>query len=165
MLFDGIYEPAEELDRADPAAFTLCQVVLAGFREMDFWLGSWTAVAAPGTQAGTAEVRADLNGCLLQQDFVGKNGYRSRSFLFWDFAEDRRFRTLADNTGGYLQLSGNLDGERMVLTGTDQGPDGASFQVRNTLAPEGSGVLETWQVSRDGGATWKEAMNLRYVPR
>lgn len=161
-LFSGIYRPTFPLDRATPAFFPICQFVLPGFRELDFWIGSWT-VAAAAHSVGTSHVAADLNGCLLQEDFQGRNGYRSRSFLFWDFAENRWFRTMADNTGGWVQLSGGLDNGRMVLVGTDEGPDRRTFQVRNTLDPTSTGVTETWEISQDDGATWKLATELVYT--
>lgn len=160
ILFDGLYRPATALDRATPAFFPFCQAVLPGFRELDFWLGTWAVTAESGPEIGSARVRSDLNGCLLQHDFEGSNGYRSRSFLFWDFAEDRWFRTMADNTGAYVQLSGGLQGTAMVLTGIDEGPDGRDLHVRNTLTPTGDGVTETWEISRDGGATWNVAVRL-----
>lgn len=165
VLFDGLYLPDPDPDRATPAYFRLCREVLPGFRELDFWLGSWTVRATPGDETGRSEVAARLNGCLLRHDFRGRNGYRSRSFLFWDFAEGRWFRTLADNTGTFVQLSGELSGQAMVLTGVDQTQDGGEVRVRNTLRRDGDDVLETWEVSRDDGAGWRTALTLRYEGR
>jgi hypothetical protein len=162
VLFEGLYRPVDDPDRAEPAFFPLCQDVLPSFRELDFWIGSWTVAGTPGGGTAAAEVHADLNGCLLQQDLRGRNGYHSRSFLFWDFAENRWFRTLADNTGAWVQLTGSLVDGAMVLTGTDQGPDGRELQVRNTIDPGDGDVMETWEVSDDGGATWVRALHLAY---
>lgn len=162
VLFDGLYRPSDALDRAQPSFFPFCQLVLPGFRELDFWIGAWRVGVVRGPHLGESRVISDLNGCLLQEDFEGRNGYRSRSFLFWDFAEDRWFRTFTDTAGKFLRLSGEWDGARMILTGTDQAPDGAEVQVRNIIEPAATGVRHTWEISTDGGATWQTSLEMVY---
>jgi hypothetical protein len=144
--FDGTYVPAEELTRATPTAFPFCRSLLPEFRQLDFWLGSWTVSTEAGTALGTSEVTSDLNGCLIQEDFETPKAYRSRSYLYFDFVAERWFRTFADNTGGHFELSGVVEDGAMVLTGEATGPGGQVREVRVTVEPDGSGgVRQTWE--------------------
>jgi hypothetical protein len=143
--FDGTYIPQQELDRATPTASPFCQTLFAEFRQLDFWLGGWTVSAEQGGELGTSEVRSDLNGCLTQEDFETPKGYRSRSYLYFDFVVERWFRTFADNTGMHIELSGNLEGDAMVMTGEEVGPGGQVRRVRVTITPDGARVRQIWE--------------------
>jgi hypothetical protein len=144
--FDGTYIPQQELTRATPNPFPFCQTLFAEFRQLDFWLGSWTVAAEPGPELGRSEVRSDLNGCLIQEDFETRKGYRSRSYLYFDFVAEQWFRTFADNTGTHFELSGNLEGDAIVMTGEGTGPGGQLRPVRVRIEPDGAGgVRQTWE--------------------
>jgi hypothetical protein len=163
--FDGTYIPAASLDRADPVVFRICELN-APFRELDFWLGSWTVSSAPGPELGLSEVTADLNGCLIEENFATPKGYKNRSFTYFDFDQDSWFRTFADENGEHVELSGGFEDGALVLTGTDVGRDGRDVDLRVTIAPQSDGaVLQTWEVSHDGGASWKTDLTLDYQPR
>ena len=143
--FDGTYIPRSVLDRATPAVFQFCRTLLPEFRQLDFWLGNWR-VAAHGSELGRSEVRSDLNDCLIQEDFETTKGYRSRSYLYFDFVVERWFRTFADNQGTVIELSGGLEGDAMIMTGEEVGPGGQIRRVRVTIAPEGTGgVRQIWE--------------------
>ena len=162
VTFDGLYVAADDLVRATPAPFQICNNN-AFFRTADFWLGDWSVSAMSGPHVGSSTVATDLNNCLIQEDFEGRNGYRSRSFLYFDFAAFMWYRTYADNLGNVVELSGSVDGSgRLVMTGEDERPDGNTFLVRVTLDPEAGGVLQTWETSTDGGDTWKPTLSLLY---
>ncbi len=162
VTFDGRYVPAPSLDRAEPAFFPFCRDVLPGARQLDFWLGTWRVEAADGPPLGSSRVTSDLNHCLIEENFEGENGFRSRSFLFYDFVVDRWFRSYADNAGEHAELSGGLEDGRMVLTGDEVAPGGRRVRLRLTLESEGGGVRQTIELSRDGGETWRETLRLVY---
>jgi hypothetical protein len=162
--FDGTYLPAEQLTRGSPIAYRFCTGAITQFQELNFWVGQWT-VSADQTDLGTSEVRKDLNGCLIQEDFSTPKGYRSRSFSYFDFVVEKWFRTFADNTGQHFELSGNVENGAMVMTGTATGPGGQPRAIRVTLAPDGSGgVRETWERAGEGGAGWEQELVLGYQP-
>lgn len=162
VTFDGLYVAADDLDRAAPTPFQICNNN-AFFRTADFWLGDWSVAAQSGPHVGTSTVATDLNNCLIQEDFEGRNGYRSRSFLYFDFPEFVWYRTVADNLGNVVELSGSVDASgRLVMTGEDELPNGMTFLVRVTLDPQAGGVVQTWETSSDGGDTWKPSLSLVY---
>lgn len=161
--FDGTYVPAAMLDRATPTPFPICELN-PPFRQLDFWLGSWTVSASSGPELGASEVTRDLNGCLIEENFATPKGYRNRSFMFFDFDDNAWFRTFADENGEYVMLSGNFDGDALVLTGADIAPDGRELELRVTIAPSSNGVLQTWEISHDGGTSWRTDLTLDYLP-
>ena len=161
--FDGTYIPRRELDRATPTAFVFCQTLFAEFRQLDFWLGGWTVSAESGGELGTSRVRSDLNDCLIQEDFETPKGYRSRSYLYFDFVVERWFRTFADNTGMHLELSGNLEGDAMVMTGEEVGSQGQVRPVQVTITPDGPRVRQTWE-DLAPEARSRKAFTLVYAP-
>lgn len=163
--FDGTYIPANSLDRADPVAFRVCELN-APFRELDFWLGSWAVTSAPGPELGVSEVTADLNGCLIEENFETPKGYRNRSFMYFDFDQDTWFRTFADKNGEHVELSGGFENGSLVLSGTDVARNGREVGLRVTIAPQSDGtVLQMWELSHDGGVSWKTDLTLEYQAR
>lgn len=161
--FDGTYVPATDPTRATPWDFNLCRSNLE-FRQIDFWLGTWRVAAEPGPRLGTSRVTTSLNDCLVQEDFESPKGYKSRSFLYYDFVVDKWFRSFADNTGGHRELSGNLSGGAMVMTGEETDGHKKSRLVRVTIAPDGTGgVRQRWESSKNGGASWKDELTLAYT--
>jgi hypothetical protein len=162
--FDGLYLPADELDRATPAENPFCQSSIPGARQLDFWLGEWTVADRRGVRLGRSEVASSLNGCLVREDFASETGFESRSYLFYDFTVDRWFRTYADNAGEHFELSGGLEEGRMVLTGDEVVRKGRTVLIRVVIEPAGDRVRQTVEVSKDQGVKWKEDLDLSYSP-
>ncbi len=62
-------------------------------------------------------------------------------------------------------LSGGFEGDALVLAGTDIAPDGREVELRVTIAPTPDGaVQQIWELSHDGGASWKTDLTLDYRP-
>jgi hypothetical protein len=81
--------------------------------------------------------------------------------LYYDFVVEKWFRTFADNTGTHRELSGNLSGDAMVLTGDETGSEGQTRKLRVTIAPDGAGgVQQRWE--RSDGAAWRDELVLSY---
>jgi len=55
-----------------------------------------------------------------------------------------------------------VEGDRMVLTGTDHGPDGRPVLLRGVRKAAAGGVRETADTSGDGGKTWKPWFDLLF---
>jgi hypothetical protein len=162
--FNGLYVPEPNPVRATPSGFGFCKGPIAEFLQADFWIGSWKVAAELGPDLGTSEVRKDLEDCLIVEDFETSKGFKNRSFLYFDFVVEKWFRSYADNGGEHVELSGVLEGGALVLRGEEVGSDGHEVELRVTLAPAGTGeVRQTFELSKDGGATWKEDVSLVYT--
>jgi hypothetical protein len=160
--FDGLYLAADELDRATPGVNPFCQSSLPGARHLDFWLGEWKVSERRGPRLGRSEVTSNLNDCLIEENFSSRTGFKSRSYLFYDFTVDRWFRTYADNAGEHFELSGGLEDGQMVLTGDEVDWKGRTIRIRVVIEPAGERVEQSIEVSQDGGATWREDLALSY---
>jgi hypothetical protein len=162
--FNGLYVPEPNLVRATPSGFGLCKGPIQEFLQADFWVGSWQVAGEPGPELGTSEVRKDLEDCLIEENFETAKGFKSRSFLYFDFVVEKWFRSYADNAGEHVELSGVLEGEALVLRGEQVAPSGRKVDLRVTLGPSGAGrVRQTFEVSHDGGVSWKEDLTLAYT--
>ena len=143
------------------------------FRQFDFAVGSWTitngeanGVSASHGGAIGSEVTRELAGGLIEERIETAGGYRGWSFAGWNQSEDAWFRTYADNLGGRVFLSGGLDGQRMVMTGTRSLADGTQQRVRVSWTPESADrVVEAWELSPDDGATWVPAQEVVRIRR
>jgi hypothetical protein len=162
--FNGLYVPEPNLVRATPSGFGFCQGQIPEFLQADFWVGNWQVTAENGPQLGASEVKKDLEDCLIEENFETAKGFKSRSFLYFDFVVEKWFRSYADNTGQHVELSGVLEGDALVLRGEEVGPGGKQLDLRVILAPASAGgVRQTFEVSKDGGASWKEDLSLVYT--
>jgi hypothetical protein len=143
------------------------------FRQFDFLVGDWVltngrALGLDMSEGGavSATVTRELGDCLIEEHVTGPGGYKGWSFNAWNQSEDVWYRTYVNNLGERVFLRGNLDGARMVLTGTRSLADGRSTGVRVTWAPDGANrVIETWAVSHDGGATYDFDRELTRIRR
>lgn len=129
-------------------------------RGADFWLGDWTVRRANGLALGTAHVTTDLSGCLTVEEFATGKGYGAISYTYYDIVEQRMYRTYIDSEGERMELSGGFVNGALVLTTAEPGP-ASSYEVRMTLEPVSADVVrQTFEVSNDGGASWRSDLEL-----
>lgn len=124
-------------------------------RQFDFWIGAWTVTDSAGQVLGTNEITRIAGGCGLREHWRGARGGEGMSLNVWQPALGG-WTQFWVGTGVVLQLTGGLDANgRMVMEGERRGPGGAA---RDRLTwepmPEGA-VRQIWEVSQDGGATWR----------
>lgn len=132
-------------------------------RQLDFFHGEWTVSAEHGPALGTASITSDLSGCLTEENYATDKGYAATSFFYWDPVARSWWRTYVDSEGERVELRGEVAGGRLVLTGTEPGPEGRSVQVRMTLEPVSAGVVrQEWAVSDDGEA-WETDLVLIFT--
>ena len=126
-------------------------------RQFDFWAGHWNVTDnVTGKPAGTNDVTREYGGCVLQEHWKGAGGDDGSSFNHYDAARKVWHQTWVDNGGGILYLDGGLKNGSMVLAGKRRGRNGTWVTDRITYTPRPDGsVRQWWQVTRDGGATWK----------
>lgn len=132
-------------------------------RQFDFWIGDWRVELPDGSLAGTNRITPTLDGCGLEEQWVGARGMTGRSFNYFDPADRQWHQTWIDSRGGALQLSGRFEAGVMQLTGATLRGDGTLVTNRITWTPEGpDAVRQLWETSSDQGATWSVAFDGRY---
>jgi hypothetical protein len=138
-------------------------------RQFDFWVGDWDVLDPEGKLAGTNSITLEMDGCALQEHWRAAEGNQiGSSFNVYYPPTKRWYQTWVDSTGGFLLLSGGLEGGKMMLTGEMAGRQGGMVKHRLSFektGPEGSRVRQLWLASRDGGKTWSTVFDGTYVKK
>ena len=137
----------------------------AEHRQFDFWIGDWNVTTPDGTAAGRNSISRILNGCVLLEEWTGAGGGSGKSFNLYNARKQQWHQTWVDGNGGILEIDGALNGNgEMVLSGEQplrQG-DGVA-RNRITWTPRSPDeVRQHWEVSTDGGATWRTVFDGTY---
>lgn len=139
-------------------------------RRLDFWLGTWEVVDRLRERPATPSVNRislEEDGCVIAERYTGaRGGYTGRSLSFYDARRDLWHQTWIDNRGQALYLEGRFEerdgGGALVLSG--EKPDGSRDRI--TWRPlEGGKVQQLWELSKDGGETWKAVFDGLYTPK
>jgi hypothetical protein len=108
------------------------------------------------------QVTVILDGCVLHEVYRQHEGLVGESFSLYDAARGKWHQSWVTNKGTLLLLDGGLEGDRMVLTGTEKTKDGNSSLLRGIWRRDGSGVRETAERSSDDGKTWTPVFDLLF---
>lgn len=135
-------------------------------RQFDFWLGEWNVQDTAGNPAGTNQITAIQNGCVLFENWTGAKNGTGNSFNMYFAAEKKWRQTWVDNQGGRLDLSGGLRDGKMVLEGEAPSQRDPTKRVKHQISWEkkGENVRQLWHASRDDGKTWNVLFDGLYVP-
>ena len=91
-------------------------------RQFDFWVGNWDVFPGAGAVlAGTNEVKSLLDGCVVEENWIGSpGGHRGRSLNAFDAASGTWSQMWVDDGGcpnGDIFIEGGLVNGRMVMRG------------------------------------------------
>lgn len=167
-LFDATYRRAD-VHRPTPRLVGSCtNPARPRFFDFDFTLGRWqvTRERPQGDELlGTSHILKDMENCLLVETFAGaaRKGAGAIGFGSFDFVVRRWHREFADAWGRRVVLSdGVLVDGRMVLQGVVR-VQGEHVPLRVTWEPVTSDrFVQRWEISVDGGVTWRVAHSLRF---
>ena len=159
------YDPVGQVATLAPADPSFCPFRAAA-RQFDYMLGTWQVHQGEGEGAqGTATFTADMNTCLVEENFSAPGGFEGLSFNTFDVFTQQWYRTWVDSDGRRLIMTGGPDASgAMVLRGSRPGAGGRTVEVRITWRPvSAEDVLQRWEYSRDGGSSWKAGQEIRYT--
>ncbi len=140
----------------------------AEHRQFDFWLGTWSVADTTGRPIGESEITSEFGGCVVRERWNVRTGRGGESLNGWDRATRRWHQTWMDASGNVWKTDGELVGRSMVLTRTGPSPRDSSSTLihRWTWTPsDADHVRQLYEVSPDGGRTWRTAFDGRYVRR
>ena len=142
-------------------------------KQFDFWLGEWEALydGPGGTHLKASNrVTRELDGCVVEENFLddtaANNPVRLKGHSVSTFVPqvNRWKQTWVDNTGAYLDLTGEFRDGKMVLERSGVGRNGKPVQQRMTYFNISANQFDwNWELSQDGGKTWALAWHLHYV--
>ena len=135
-------------------------------RQFDFWVGAWD-VYPTGTDRLVAHslIERRYDGCAIRENWMPLRGQGGGSFSAWRPGTSSWRQTWVDSSGAWVEFTGGMDGEAMVLTGPWAGPNGGVglVRMRYTRAANGA-VRQHGQVSTDNGTTWTNSFDYTYRP-
>jgi len=131
-------------------------------RQFDFWLGDWEVMTPDGKPAGRNSITLELKRCVLHERWSGAGGMKGESFNTWDRTKKQWHQTWVSDDGSLLLLDGTFQNGVMELTGASVASGSQTLnRIRWSSLADG-GVRQHWEVSSDGGKTWKTAFDGRY---
>lgn len=123
--------------------------------QFDFWVGAW-AVTSAGVPAGHNRISREQEGCVLREQWRGASGMTGTSINYYDRNDDRWHQIWVDRTGAVLVLEGGSPRPGEMLLESDPAVAGARQRIHWQLREDGV-VVQHWQQSSDGGASWTTA--------
>lgn len=132
------------------------------YRQFDFWIGDWDTfeVGASNKLVARNRVTSILDGCALLEVYEQRDGLHGQSFTIYDTTRKVWHQSWVTNRGQLLTLEGRMDGDRLILTGSDRGSDGKAKLIRGVWKRVEGGVRETAETSSDDGRTWKPLFDI-----
>ena len=134
-------------------------------RQFDFWIGTWSLTWEGGT--GTNTIRRECDGAVVVEDFAAQTGsaLKGMSVSVFDARAGQWRQAWVDNQGSYLDFTGGLEGDRMVLSrkANVQGKDIVQRMVWYNIAQDTFDW--NWERSDDEGKTWTVVWKIHYARR
>jgi len=134
--------------------------------QFDFWVGTWDLTWGTGEKAGSGVnvITHEMGDCVIEENFSsnGENPFVGNSLSVYDQQAGMWKQTWVDNSGGYLDFTGGMVGDSMILSrdATVKGKAVKQRMVFYDIAPDS--MTWDWQSSRDGGETWKTLWQIHY---
>ncbi len=139
----------------------------ARFQAFNFWIGEWDVQPtgpnrAPIGQGATSIIEAQLDGCVVQENWLPPGGVAGRSFNIYNTATNQWEQYWVDQRGTITHYKGTFQADGSLLYEADQ--FGSPARLRMTFFNQGPNqVRQLGHVSTDGGKTWSVSFDLTYV--
>lgn len=132
------------------------------YRRFDFMIGTFTAHNQKGEVNGKSEVTTELAGCTIRMHWTGRT-YEGTNNNSYDATRNVWQKAWFDNTGGVELSEGRFINGALVYRGYDYDNGRAVGIHRESWIPLRDGrVLEHYELSTDGGRSWKTAFKTYY---
>lgn len=136
-------------------------------KQFDFWVGEWDATwpGPNGSPAGRGanSITRVLDGCVVQENFVGAAPFRGMSLSLFDLKAGTWKQTWVDNQGSYLDFVGEFKDGQMILQRQTTGADGKQLLQRMVWKNIAANEFDwSWEASHDAGKTWQVQWPIHY---
>jgi hypothetical protein len=135
-------------------------------KQLDFWLGEWELSFIEDGKPGKSRNRVTkiLDGCAVLEEFSGAPGTKldGRSVSTFNRATGQWKQAWVDNTASFLDFSGGLVDDQMVFWRKFRRGDAEIWQRMVFQDVKRDSLKWLWQLSNDGGTTWKTNWEIDY---
>lgn len=137
------------------------------YSQFDFWVGNWQASWTDSEgkmQTGSNLITKTLGGCVIEENFsTGDNTFTGRSFSVYNPVKKMWQQTWVDNSGGYLDFTGGMDGDKMILTRKGLNRKGEEIMQRMVFKDITTDSFTwNWESSADEGVSWNLMWQISY---
>lgn len=137
--------------------------------QFDFWIGDWMATWAD-TLHGSNHIEKMFDNCTIHENFSNPHGnFLGQSWSVYNVNYKKWQQTWVDNQGGYINLTGGIMGDSMILTTAERNVPVSistsgkimSRMVYYNITP--NSFDWSWEASTDGGTSWKQNWLIHYT--
>ncbi|NVJ59669.1 MAG: hypothetical protein HWE27_04720 [Gammaproteobacteria bacterium] len=126
------------------------------YQQFDFWLGEWEVFSKDGKAVGKNSIKKQHGNCVITEHYESSKNYTGESLNIYDKATKKWNQSWVDNSGLFLALSGNWNGQAMVLRGERSDDNGSKVIHQIKWMPQKNGMVhQEWSVSKDQGQHWE----------
>ena len=132
-------------------------------RQFDFWVGDWE-LTWNDTSKGSNNITLEMNNLVVYEHFKDPaSNYFGWSWSVYDTLARKWKQTWVDNQGEYLDFTGQMADEKMVLERSFTSARGTLVKQRMTFYNITKNNFDwNWENSTDGGTNWKLAWKIHY---
>jgi hypothetical protein len=135
--------------------------------QLDFWIGEWKAEwkdSEGNVQTGSNTISKILGGCVVEENFsTGDNSFIGKSYSVYNTTKNIWEQTWVDNQGSYMDFTGGMNGENMILSRRVINKLGKEIIQRMVFSEiTKKSFTWNWESSNDDGKTWTLNWQIKY---
>ncbi len=136
--------------------------------QFDFWIGSWEGSWQNEngvTENGTNVISKILGSCVVEENFsTDDKSFIGKSVTVYNSYKKTWQQTWVDNSGAYLDFTGGMEGDKMVMSRKALKKDGSTTLSRMVFYDITKNDFQwNWESSVDDGKTWTLLWKIHYV--
>lgn len=131
--------------------------------QFDFWVGNWDLTWSDSLH-GTNHIEKLYGNCTIHENFADPHSnFLGQSWSVFNPASKLWQQTWVDNQGGYIVLTGNKEGNKLILKTQERVTQKGKQQMRMVYENITPASFDwRWEQSTDSGATWKTNWLIHY---
>lgn len=136
--------------------------------QFDFWVGKWQAKwidSEDKPQYGENIITKGMNDCVIEENFsTDDKTFIGRSLSMYNPNKKIWQQTWVDNSGAYLDFTGGMEGDKMILKRKAVTKKGTEVMQRMVFyGISNSEFYWDWEYSSDEGKTWSLVWKIHYT--
>lgn len=134
--------------------------------QFDFWIGDWD-LTWNDTSKGSNNVTLEMNDFVVYEHFNDRvNNFSGWSWSVYDTVSKKWKQTWVDNQGTYLDFTGEMRDNKMMLERSFTSKKGKLIKQRMIFYNITKNDFDwNWENSVDEGASWKLSWKIHYHRR
>lgn len=136
------------------------------FSQFDFWIGEWDLTWSDTMHASNS-ISKVYNDCVIQEKFDGSKDaqFSGMSVTTYDVRNKMWKQTWVDDQGSYLDFTGNLVGDSMIMSRSYVQNDSTYYQRMIWYEIKENSFTWNWEKSSDNQKSWQLAWQIFYRRR